>query len=135
MIESAMRKKLVELLKPLHAVSVENGQCHPGTPDVWYAEGGIECKATEYWPARPNTPVVLDHPVTPQQKIFAIKRHKAGGKVFFMLTIAGEWLLFDGPTGAARLGTATRQELYDLSLMHWRRTPTTEELLQWLASD
>lgn len=132
MIERDMRQKLVALLKPLHAHAVENGGCHPGTPDIWFARGGIECKATNNWPARSCTPVKLDHPVTPGQRIWMHKRARAGGKGWIMLNIAGEWLLFDGVTGAEYLGKATRAELYELALRRWTRNPTTEELLECL---
>ena len=54
MIESDMRGQLVKILRPLGAFAVENGGCHPGTPDIAYRSGWIECKATEQWPARPE---------------------------------------------------------------------------------
>ncbi len=132
MLESDMRQILVALLKPLHAIAVENGYCHPGSPDINYAEGWIECKATNNWPARPGTAVVLDHPVTPEQKIFMMKRERVNGACFVMLNISGEWLLFEGKIAAEYLGRATRVELYDLAVRCWKRTPRTPELVECL---
>lgn len=129
-----MRTKLVGLLRPLDAFAVENGGCHPGTPDINHRDGWIECKATNRWPARPDTPVALDHPLTQGQRIWLWKRARVNGACHVMLTVAGEWLLFDGKTAADHLGRATRAKLYELALCVWTRTPTTKELLQWLKS-
>ena len=129
-----MRQKLVAILRPLHAVAVENGGACPGTPDIWYRDGGIECKATEQWPARVNTPVVLDHPVTKQQKIWITLRRRSGGLCFIMLNIARTWLLFEGLRGVELLGKATQQELRDGALEVWERTPTYEQLEKWLTT-
>lgn len=129
MIERDMRGQLVKLLAPLGAFAVENGGAHPGTPDIAFVPGWIECKATNNWPAREDTPVKLDHPVTPQQRIFMVKWSRVNGRAWIMLNISGEWLLFDGIIGAKHLGTATRKELYDLALRTWTRTPTTKELM------
>jgi hypothetical protein len=119
MIERDMRGKLVKLLRPLGAFAVENGGAHPGTPDIAYRSGWIECKATEQWPARHDTPVRLDHDLTKQQRIWLMKWYRVNGRAFVMLNIAGEWLLFSGLVAAAGLGGkagGTRQELYDMAL-------------------
>jgi len=134
MIERDMRKQLVRLLAPLGAYAVENGGCHPGTPDIATTVGPIECKATNQWPARPDTPVVLDHDLTQNQRIFLIKWDRVNGKAWVMLNIAGEWLLFDGLVAAKHLGKVTRRELYDLALECWQRTPKTEELVALLTA-
>ena len=138
MLERDMRKQLVKLLRPLDAFAVENGGCHPGTPDINYRDGWIECKATEQWPARPDTPVRLDHDLTKQQRIWLIRRARVNGRAFVMLNIDGEWLLFNGIVAATILGGkegGIRQELYDNALKVWDRTPKTEELLPLLESD
>lgn len=132
-----MRQKLVALLRPLGAFAVENGGCWPGTPDIALRPGWIECKATSAWPARECTRVKLDHDLSQQQRIWLIKWASVNGRAWVMLTIAGEWLLFDGIVAAIVLGGkegGTRQELYETCLALWMRTPTTEELLPWLAS-
>lgn len=138
MLERDMRKQLVKLLRPLGAFAVENGGCHPGTPDIAYVGGWIECKATNQWPARPETPVQLDHDLTRQQRIWLIKWARVNGRAFVMLNIDGEWLLFAGIVAASALGGkegGTRQELYDYALATWNRTPKTEELLPLLESN
>jgi hypothetical protein len=132
-IERDMRKQLVKLLAPFGAYAVENGGCHPGTPDIATTMGPIECKATNQWPARADTIVKLDHDMTPGQRIFMIKWNRVNGRAWVMLNIAGEWLLFDGLTAARHLGKVTRVELYDLALDCWQRTPKTEELVALLS--
>lgn len=127
-----MRGDLVALLKPLHAIAVENGGCHPGTPDINCAAGWIECKATNQWPARADTPVRLDHPITPGQRIFMHKRARVNGNVWVMLNIRGEWMLFGGIIAAEHVGKATREQLYELAIRTWKRTPTTAELIECL---
>lgn len=133
MLENAtMRKTVVRLLKPLHAVSVENGMTHPGTPDVSYAGGWIENKAMEHWPVKPETPLRVDH-FTPQQRIFLIRRRKAGGRAFLLLTVERDWLLFDGDTAARFLGTSTKAELLPMALATWiGKTPPAAELIACL---
>jgi hypothetical protein len=138
MLERDMRKQLVKLLQPLGAFAVENGGCHPGTPDIAFVGGWIECKATEQWPARADTPVRLDHGLSRQQRIWLVKWYRVNGRAFVMLNIAGEWLLFDGIVAASYLGGkegGTRQELHEAALKVWDRTPKTEELLPLLESD
>lgn len=135
MIEKDMRGQLVKLLRPLGAFAVENGGCHPGTPDIAYVGGWIECKATNQWPARADTPVKLDHDLTKQQRIFLMKWARAGGRALVMLNIAGEWLLFDGMAAVGILGGdegGTRAQLYVFALATWTCTPKTEELLPLL---
>lgn len=133
MIERDMRAKLVKLLKAdLNAFAVENGGCHPGTPDINCSLGWIECKATNNWPARSCTPVRLDHELTPQQRIWMHKRARVNGRAWVMLNISGEWLLFEGIVAAEHLGKSTRQELYEIAMKTWKRTPTTQELIECL---
>lgn len=130
MLEKHMRKKVVELLKPFHAISVENGLTNPGTPDVNCALGWAELKATEHWPVNPDTPVKLDHDLTPQQRIWHVRRRKARGVSLVIITVGGDWLVLDGAVAAEHLGKVTRQRLYELAIAAWPRTPTTEELEQ-----
>ncbi len=130
-----MRGQLVKILHPLGAFAVENGGCHPGTPDIAYRDGWIECKATNQWPASMETPVRLDHDLTKQQRIWLMKWHRVNGRAFVMLNIAREWLLFDGLTAVSILGGkegGTRRELYDACLELWCHTPKFHELRPFL---
>ena len=124
-----MRGQLVSVMKPLHAFAVENGGAYPGTPDIAYIGGWIECKATDYWPARPGTIVQLDHHLTEAQRVFIVRQAVRGGKSLVMLNIQREWLLLEGMTAVKHLEVdATREMLYDLALGHWKRKPTFEQL-------
>lgn len=132
MKESHMRQLVVKLLKPLHAFSVENGGCHPGTPDVNYAGGWIELKATERWPVNRKTIVKLDHDLTPQQRIWLVKRWQAGGRAFVLLTIEGDWLLFRGEVAAKVIGSTNGAKLIEASLMTWPSIPNYMQLGHYL---
>lgn len=127
MSERAMRQAVVRALKSLHAVSIEN-PCRPGTPDISYADGLLELKWARSWPKRPETPLTLDH-YTPQQRLFHIKRRRAGGKMFVVLQVARDWFLLDGLAAAERLGYASRAELEQVALL---RFSSPLQLLPWL---
>ncbi len=134
-IEKKIRGDLVKLLRPIGAYAVENGGCHPGTPDIATTMGPIEVKATEQWPARTTTVVQLDHPVTQGQRIFLMKWDRVNGCAWVMLNIAGEWLLFEGIVAAAILGGkegGTRAELYESAAAIWECTPKTDEIISAL---
>lgn len=132
MLESQLRKNVVKLLKPLHAFAVENGMCCPGTPDVNCSIGWIELKATKNWPVRPSTIVSLDHPLSPQQRIWLLHRHRSGGKAWVLLWIGGDWVLFSGETAAAHLGRTTKQEMLEDAIAVWHQTPTQKDLIECL---
>ncbi len=130
MKESYMRSVVVKALKPLHAVSVENSVC-PGTPDIWYAEGALELKALDAWPARADTVVRVPH-FTQQQRIWLTKRTDAGGNCSLLLTVGRDWLLFNGPVAAWKLGRVTRASLFKHCAMSWEGTPPAADLVLWL---
>jgi len=117
--EKSQRTRVTRALKPLHGFAVEN-VCLPGTPDVNCTLGWIELKWIEDWPARASTPVRLEH-YTPQQRIFAQKRGRAGGLSLLLLQVEStqDWLLFDGPTAARIVGHVPRAELFEGALAHW----------------
>lgn len=92
-----------------HAVPVENPAL-PGTPDVNYIGGWIELKQIEEWPKRDDTVVMIEH-YTPQQRVWAIRRRRAGGTCWLLLQCRREWLLFDGAVAATHLNSCTKSEL------------------------
>lgn len=125
-----MRRRVVEGLRDLDAVAVENS-AYPGTPDVNYVEGWIELKWLRAWPRQAETPVRVDH-FRPEQKVWMRRRWRRGGAVFLLLQVRREWLLFDGPTAAKVVGTAARSELTRAALRHWREGVDWGELKLWL---
>jgi len=118
MSESGMRTNLVRALSVLDAISVEN-PAGPGTPDVNFIGGWIECKWLRAWPKRPETPVRLDHPLTPQQKAWLKRRCRRGGHAWVMLQCGREWFLFTGIVAAHHLGIVPQNELRYLAHRIW----------------
>jgi len=126
--EHDMRGKIIEVLRPLDAVSVEN-RCGPGTPDVNYIGGWMELKWLREWPKRPETPVKLDHDLEPQQRAWLRRRRNRGGVAIVMLQCRREWLLFDGIVASDVIGLATRQGLIDAAIRYWPDGLVAEELI------
>jgi hypothetical protein len=131
MKEQHLRKLVVKMLKPLHAVSIENGDTHPGTPDVNYADGWIELKAVDAWPVREDTPLRVPH-YTNQQRVWHVRRSKVAGRVHLLITVGSEWLLFSGRVAAKVLGHTTRNQMLILCQDHWSKTPDPKELIECL---
>lgn len=109
----------------LDPVRVENPAC-PGTPDVSITTGWVELKYSSRWPPK-GGPLRVEH-YTPQQKVWAIRRRRAGGNCWLLLKVASEWILFDGAVAAQYLGKTAREELLENSLFRWGTKPTAEEL-------
>jgi len=134
----ASEKTMWETIRPeliaagLDPVRVENGAVGIGTPDVNITTGWIENKFARRWPPREG-PLRLDH-YTPKQRAWALRREKAGGKVWLLLRVDKEWLLFSGGSAALLLGTdeGTREALYRAVIARWTRKPKSEEIAQWL---
>lgn len=133
MAESDQRSTVVKALKKLDAVAVEN-PAYPGTPDVNYVEGWIELKWLRRWPERQDTIVRIDH-YTNQQKIFAVRRRRAGGNCWLLLQVRNQWLLFDGAVAAIRLNKSTAKELHDAAEYVWPDGLNKEELLCCVQQD
>lgn len=127
MAESDQRSTVVKALKKLDAVAVEN-PAYPGTPDVNYIEGWIELKWLRAWPARQDTIVTLKH-YTKQQRIFAVRRRRAGGNCWLLLQVRNQWLLLDGAVAAIKLNKSTAKELHDAAHIVWPDGLKKEELL------
>lgn len=126
-----MRQQLVKALKPLNAVSVENG-VGPGTPDINYAEGWIECKWLRNWPKKAETIVRLGHPLMPDQIAWIKRRVAHGGTVWVMLQCKREWLLFYGLTAIAVLGHCYHKDLRAAAYNVWPNGLNVDELISTL---
>lgn len=117
-----MRQSVVGALKKFDACSVEN-RCGPGTPDVNYVEGWIECKWAQRWPVGTNTVLKLVHPLETAQKVWLQRRWRRGGNAFVLLQVRKDWLLFDPPTAARIFDKATRSQLIREAIKHWDHFP------------
>ena len=119
MAERNVRSRVVKALKSLHGFAVEN-VCLPGTPDVNYAGGWIELKWLKSWPEKEGTPIRIPH-YTNQQRVFAMKRDKAGERCWWLLNVekTNDWLLLDGTVAAKLIGTATKSDLIAAAAVHW----------------
>lgn len=127
MAESDMRKKVIKALSSLDAVAVEN-KVGPGTPDINYIGGWIECKWLRRWPKKGGT-VKIDH-YTPQQRVWARRRAHCGGRVFMLIQRGREWILLHGPVAADILGESTREEIIESSLRYWNKGLVDDELME-----
>jgi hypothetical protein len=107
--ESRMWQTLRPLLEELDPIRVEN-LSSVGTPDVNYVGGWIELKCLRAWPKKPETIVRVDH-FTPEQRAWILRRCRAGGKVFVILRVANDWLMFEGSWAANHLGHRTQEQL------------------------
>lgn len=132
MSEQHMRRRVLQWLKPLDAIPVEN-PAQPGTPDVNYVEGWIELKKLNGWPKRREDIVRCTH-FTPQQRNWLLLRCRKGGKAWLLLQVKNEWLLFHGADAAAYFGKVDRETLCDLATVYWPSGLRAEELRAKLKS-
>lgn len=103
-LEKHMRSNVVKILRTagLDARPVEN-PVDPGFPDVEYVGGLIELKSAPGWPARPDTLFRLDI-YTQEQRVWHVRRARAGGRIHVLVQVGPEFLLFLGSHAAAWLG-------------------------------
>ena len=125
-----MRTRLIRIMKPLHAIPVEN-PAQPGTPDINYIDGWIECKWLRSWPKKKNSPVTITH-FTQRQRIWLKKRVAHGGNCWLFLQCGRQWLIFDGRVAAEIVGKVPRYELFRNAIRYWRVGLNEEELVSWL---
>lgn len=114
-------------LKEEDPIRVEN-RVEAGTPDVNLRGGEwIELKWERRYPKKPETVILLAH-YTAQQRCWAIRRAHAGGRVFLLLKIGPEWILFKGEVAANYLNKSTIQELREVALGRWVNRLNDQEL-------
>lgn len=127
--ENDQRKHLVRIMRPLHAVAIENG-VGVGTPDINYRDGWIECKSVDQ-PARADTVVRVDH-FTAHQRLFHRMRRQAGGVSLVCVKVGTMWLLMDGQVAAEVLGRVNIERLVERSVATWNHKPQRKEFLDCL---
>ena len=132
MSEKDVTRTLSRLLKPLHAVRIEDGLGKAGVPDINISTGWIEAKNLKSYPVRETTPVRLKHPYTLEQKIWAEKRTKAGGKVWLVVKVASDWYIFL-PPNSYLVGELTKAEMREKAVTWFHYEPPQEELLKIFA--
>lgn len=125
-----VRKQVVAALRPLDAQSVENG-VGIGCPDVNYADGWIELKHLDAWPARNDTPVAVPH-FTPQQRVWHLRRTRAGGASYVLLKAGDDWALMRGDWAAEHLGRVTKDVIIGMSVRTYYGALDAENLVACL---
>jgi hypothetical protein len=126
MSERAQRRVVIRRLAHLDAVAVEN-RVGPGTPDVNCTLGWIELKKLARWRRGSDNQPVLIHHYTAQQRLWHLRRNRAGEVTFLLLQVGAEWLLFSGDA-VQDVGRLTRQQLYGTCSQWWTATPTGRDL-------
>lgn len=132
MSESAMRREVVGMLRPLHAVAVEN-PLSPGTPDVNCTAGWIELKWFRQWPKRPEVCVPFPH-FTKEQRNWHEARGRAGERTFVLVRCKKEWLLFIGEDIARFLGKFTIAQLRTRAARYTNVGLKEGDLAEWLTT-
>jgi hypothetical protein len=132
--EKHMRQVLVQAMKPLDAISVENS-VYPGTPDINFTLGWMECKQIDKWPVRKDTVVRMKQSdFTQQHRVWLTRRANAGGMTWVMLQVGPEWLLFLGPVAAKLLDHANQQGVRAGAFRIWRsRAEMEKEIVSCLS--
>lgn len=116
-----------------HGFAVEN-PCYPGTPDVSYIGGWIECKWIRDWPKRAKTPVRLG--LRDEQRFWLQLHGRCGGTSWLLVQVekGQEWLLIPGAVAAIIVGSATKRELLEAAVARWIGRKFDEELYKCLRS-
>lgn len=126
MSEATMWGRVRKALKGLDPVRVEN-RVELGTPDVNYVEGWIELKNQKRKPRDADKIFILDH-YTPEQSCWATRRAYAGGRVFLLLKVSNEWMLFMGHVAAEYLNKVSLNELRKVCIGRWVKKLNDQEL-------
>lgn len=126
MSEQHMRRRVLQWLKPLDAIPVEN-PAQPGTPDVNFIEGWVELKKLNTWPKKREAVVICKH-FTPQQRNWLFLRTRKNGNAWLLVQVKNEWLLFKGDIAAEHFGKVNRETLCQLAEAYWPSGLRAEEL-------
>ena len=129
MNESGYWKNYVkDALQGLDPVRIEGASS--GTPDVNYADGWIELKYINSWPKK-DLLVRVNH-FTVKQRLWLRKRWTVG-KVYLLLGVGQESLLFNGIVAAEFVGRSTQEVLLSRCALHAMNKTELQNLLKdWL---
>lgn len=109
--------------------------CTPAFPDVEYVGGTVELKYEKAWPKRPTTNLnVKSLTKNPKQRVWWKRRARKGGRVFVLLRVADDWLLFHGVDAAEFLCYSTQSQLLEIAIKCWGKKLKGEELCLILKS-
>lgn len=107
-------------------VRVENPAA-PGTPDVnwacrvknhpWAVEGWFELKHVDHWPVRLDTPLKIPH-YTPQQRIWARRRRRVGGRCDFVARVGDDWFVLDGVVAADLINSTPKAGIIAAAVLY-----------------
>ena len=108
-----------------------------GTPDVYYSfpggrRGWIELKHLDRWPARPGTPIRIDH-LTLDQVLWLEEEARMGGRAFLLLQVDRTYILLQA--WHARLiyeGEMTQDKLRKMALVCEDGAFPALEIIQFL---
>lgn len=82
--------------------------------------GWLELKHLYKWPAKPTTPVRIDH-LTEDQKYWLALKGAHGGRTWLLLQVGRAHLLYHWST-VKLLGTLLSTEMYEKAEIYWDRT-------------
>jgi hypothetical protein len=125
--------KRSKCLLPLDAQRVEN-DCVMGYPDVEMIGCTMELKYEPKYPKRPTTKVnIKSLTKNPAQRAWWERRARKGGRVYVLLRIEDDWLIFDGVTASKCLCYSTKSELFEKAIRVWEKRLKGNELCQILS--
>lgn len=118
-MESKLHKKVKRATPGFHWQRHED-KLTSGIADSSYAHRGVcgwvELKTYDSWPRNPKDPLKFTD-LQPEQRNWLTARGRACHRVFILLQVKDDWLLLHWPC-VRQLGTYTREQLLDLSLIH-----------------
>lgn len=127
--EKKLRKKVVQLLKPICGAPIENIVGEGGDPDVYCVAGWLELKVAER-PVRRETRVTVD--VRPAQRLWLKRWRMSGGRAWTLTLLEETWLLHEGHWAAECLGNVTEAELRKNAVAVWESAPDSNDLIRAL---
>ena len=135
MTEANMRKRVVKILKNLDAMPVEN-VVRPGTPDVAFIGGWLECKKTPSAgrPKNSQKIAILQHGLMNSQRIWLRRHCKKGGRAFVLVQFGSHFCLFDGLWAAEKLGKVSWFETHENCIYFDNWQELEERLEDWLSN-